>query len=89
VSDHYTLSVHQTGADLVSFRYHSDRRWNEGKKFDIPVKGSVHGEYATVNIPYDSDLPVGATDYIFWWVDLTNKNGTTTPPQMVFRVIRE
>src|SRR5215813_4042796 len=82
--DKYTLKVRHRGATGGTFRYHAHSEWQSGNQFDISVQGEINGEYLTVEIPYTNRS--GLSDHIFWFVDLVNANGITTPPQMVFIV---
>jgi hypothetical protein len=85
-SDRYTLKVRHRGATGGTFRYHAHSEWQAGDQFDISVRGEINGEYLSVEIPYANRN--GLSDHIFWFVDLVNANGVTTPPQMVFIVRR-
>lgn len=80
----YALRVQHKGATSVSFHYHSDIEWRQGLAYDKVKQGTVAGDYAVFQMPYD---PPGASpDHVFWYAVLSNAAGDTTTPLMRFIV---
>jgi hypothetical protein len=85
-SDRYTLSVQHRGATRAVFRYHTESEWRAGHTFDISIPGKVQGDHVVAEVPYRAAIT--SSDYVFWFVELSNDNGQTIPPQMMFVVAR-